>query len=63
MAPYDLFRCSRPSRLRERFYMGPAFVVRGHDNRECSWDEILEYVDDLLESYGPGPILDRGTCA
>ena len=44
----------------ERFYMGPAFVVRGHNNRECAWDEILEYVDDLLGSYGPGPILDRG---
>ena len=62
MAPHDLFRCSRSSRLRDRFYMGPAFVVRGHNSRECSSDEIPEYVDDLLESYGPGPILDRGIC-
>ena len=44
----------------ERFYMGSAFVVRGHNNRECPWDEIVAYVDELLDSYGPGPILDRG---
>lgn len=44
----------------ERFYMGPAFVVRGHNNRECAWDEILDYVDELLGSYEAGSILDRG---
>lgn len=44
----------------ERFYMGPAFVVRGHNNRECLWNDILDYVDGLLGSYEPGPILDRG---
>ena len=44
----------------ERFYMGPAFVVRGHNNRECPWDEIVGYVDEMLDSYGPGPMLDRG---
>ena len=40
--------------------MGPAFVVRGHNNRECPWNDILDYVDGLLESYEAGPILDRG---
>ncbi|MCP4327909.1 MAG: hypothetical protein GY791_05660 [Alphaproteobacteria bacterium] len=44
----------------ERFYMGPAFVVRGHNNRECAWQEVLDYVDELLGSYEPGPVLDRG---
>ena len=43
----------------ERFYMGPAFVVRGHNDRECPWDEVLGYVDRLLASYGPGALLDR----
>ncbi|MCP4327185.1 MAG: hypothetical protein GY791_01950 [Alphaproteobacteria bacterium] len=44
----------------ERFYMGPAFVVRGHASRECAWDEIEAYADSLLDRYGPGAILDRG---
>jgi 4-hydroxyphenylacetate 3-monooxygenase len=47
----------------ERFYMGPAFVVRSHNSRECDWREIDEYVDALLASYGPGPILNSGTAA
>jgi 4-hydroxyphenylacetate 3-monooxygenase len=44
----------------ERFYMGPAFVVRGHVSREIMWKEIEEYTDALLQSYGPGEILNRG---
>jgi 4-hydroxyphenylacetate 3-monooxygenase len=36
----------------ERFYMGPAFIVRGHNNRECGWDDIQARIDGLLESYG-----------
>jgi 4-hydroxyphenylacetate 3-monooxygenase len=36
----------------ERFYMGPAFVVRDHVRRETDWNDILGYVDDLLASYG-----------
>ena len=44
----------------ERFYMGPAFVVRSHNSRECRWDEIESYVDQLLASYAPGELLNRG---
>ena len=44
----------------ERFYMGPAYVVRSHNHRECDWGSVLEYVDELLQSYGPGPMLDKG---
>ncbi len=44
----------------ERFYMGPAFVVRGHNSRECSWQEIEEYVSTLLARIEPGELLDRG---
>jgi 4-hydroxyphenylacetate 3-monooxygenase len=44
----------------ERFYMGPAFVVRSHNSRECDWQEIDSYVDTLLASYGPGPLLNAG---
>ena len=47
----------------ERFYMGPAFVVRSHNSRECDWQEIDSYVDALLTSYGPGPILNSGIAA
>lgn len=36
----------------ERFYMGPAFIVRSHNNRECGWDEIQGRIDGLLASYG-----------
>jgi 4-hydroxyphenylacetate 3-monooxygenase len=36
----------------ERFYMGPAFIVRGHNNRECSWGKIQGRIDGLLASYG-----------
>ncbi|MBM3518886.1 MAG: hypothetical protein FJX56_13705, partial [Alphaproteobacteria bacterium] len=44
----------------ERFYMGPAFVVRAHNSREIDWAEIEKYADDLLASYGPGPLLNPG---
>jgi len=44
----------------ERFYMGPAFVVRGHNSRECPWVEIDEYVTELLDRIEPGDLLDRG---
>jgi 4-hydroxyphenylacetate 3-monooxygenase len=36
----------------ERFYMGPAFIVRSHNNRECNWGKIQSRIDGLLESYG-----------
>ncbi len=39
----------------ERFYMGPAFIVREHVGRETDWPEILDFTDDLLASYdAPG---------
>lgn len=44
----------------ERFYMGPAFVVRAHASRECDWAGIEADIDALLASYGPGPLLNRG---
>jgi 4-hydroxyphenylacetate 3-monooxygenase len=44
----------------ERFYMGPAFVVRGHNSRECPWHEIEEYATELLDQIEPGDLLDRG---
>jgi 4-hydroxyphenylacetate 3-monooxygenase len=44
----------------ERFYMGPAFVVRAHNSRECPWPQIESYVTELLHSYGPGELLTRG---
>lgn len=39
----------------ERFYMGPAFVVRGHVSRESDWSLFEGKVDDLLGRYGPEP--------
>jgi 4-hydroxyphenylacetate 3-monooxygenase len=45
----------------ERFYMGPAFVVRGHASREVIWKDIEDYTDALLRSYGPGEMLNRGS--
>jgi 4-hydroxyphenylacetate 3-monooxygenase len=36
----------------ERFYMGPAFIVRSHNNRECGWGKIQSRIDGLLASYG-----------
>jgi len=42
----------------ERFYMGPAFIVRSHNNRECGWSEIQGRIDGLLASYG-GDIAER----
>jgi 4-hydroxyphenylacetate 3-monooxygenase len=44
----------------ERFYMGPAFVVRGHNSRECPWGEIEAHVGSLLDRIEPGELLDRG---
>jgi 4-hydroxyphenylacetate 3-monooxygenase len=44
----------------ERFYMGPAFVVRGHNHRECPWSEIDDYVGSLLDRIEVGPVLDQG---
>jgi len=39
----------------ERFYMGPAFIVREHVGRETDWAEIEEFTDALLASYdAPG---------
>ena len=35
----------------ERFYMGPAFIVREHVGRETDWAEIEEFTDALLASY------------
>ena len=35
----------------ERFYMGPAFIVREHIGRETNWAEIGDFTDDLLAGY------------
>ena len=35
----------------ERFYMGPAFIVREHVGRETDWAEIEDFTDALLASY------------
>jgi hypothetical protein len=40
--------------------MGPAFIVRAHNMREAPWAEVDAYADRLLNSYGPGPLLNRG---
>ena len=37
----------------ERFYMGPAFVVREHVGRETSWDEILATPTSFLRVMAP----------
>jgi len=42
----------------ERFYMGPAFVVREHIGRETDWDAVLRPLDDLLASYDVGGIAE-----
>ena len=44
----------------ERFYMGPAFVVRIHNGRECPWGEFDATLDGLLGSYDTGEVLNRG---
>ncbi len=44
----------------ERFYMGPAYIVRAHNLREAPWPEIEAYTAALLDSYGPGPLLNKG---
>jgi 4-hydroxyphenylacetate 3-monooxygenase len=43
----------------ERFYRGPAFVVRAHNSRECPWNDIDRYVSKLLDRIEPGDLLDR----
>ena len=35
----------------ERFYMGPAFIVREHVGRETDWNEIQNFTDELLAGY------------
>ena len=35
---------------------GRAVYVGG----ECDWGSVLDYVDELLQSYAPGPMLDKG---
>jgi 4-hydroxyphenylacetate 3-monooxygenase len=37
--------------LYERFYLGPSFIVRGHNFRETPWDEMGQLVDAMLDSY------------
>lgn len=37
--------------LYERFYLGPAFIVRGHNYRETPWDEMAAMVERMLGSY------------
>lgn len=44
----------------ERFYMGPAFVVRGHVSRETDWSEFEDPLDALLDTIEPGPLLNKG---
>ena len=44
----------------ERFYMGPAFVVRIHNARECPWSQFDATLDGLLDSYDTGEVVDRG---
>ncbi len=44
----------------ERFYMGPAFVVRIHNARECPWSQFDATLDGLLGSYDTGEVVDRG---
>jgi 4-hydroxyphenylacetate 3-monooxygenase len=44
----------------ERFYMGPAFVVRGHVSRESDWSAFEGVADDILGRIEPGPMLDGG---
>ena len=45
---------------RESLRDGPACVVRSRNRRECDLGSVLDYVDELLQSYGPGPMLDKG---
>jgi 4-hydroxyphenylacetate 3-monooxygenase len=44
----------------ERFYMGPAFVVRIHNSRECPWDALDGLLDGLLASYDAESSIERG---
>ena len=37
--------------LYERFYLGPAFIVRMHTFREAPWDEMGDLVNKMLDSY------------
>jgi 4-hydroxyphenylacetate 3-monooxygenase len=38
----------------ERFYMGPAYIVRAHNLRECAWPEVDGFTEDVLSSYELG---------
>lgn len=38
--------------LYEKFYVGPSFVLRGHNSREARWDDMTGMVDRMLASYG-----------
>jgi hypothetical protein len=40
--------------------MGPAYIVRAHNLREAPWPEIDGYTSGILDSYGPGPLLNPG---
>jgi hypothetical protein len=40
--------------------MGPAYIVRAHNLRECPWPEVEAYTSAVLDSYGPGPLLVPG---
>ncbi len=43
----------------ERFYMGPAFIVREHVGRETDWGEILDFTDNLLASYDTSGVINK----
>lgn len=45
--------------LYERFYLGPAFIVRGHNFREAPWNEMGEMVDRMLGSYDLSKDIER----
>jgi 4-hydroxyphenylacetate 3-monooxygenase len=44
----------------EKFYMGPAYIVRAHNLREAPWPEVRAYTERLLGSYDAGPLLEPG---
>ena len=47
--------------LYERFYLGPAFIVRMHNHREAPWEEMHAMVDRMLASYDvPGAGAEQG---
>ena len=44
----------------EKFYMGPAYIVRAHNLREAPWRDVDAYTEQVLGSYGVGPLLNPG---